>query len=479
MSGEPPSPWVAALERREFPPELLAQLGEPDPEKAHTHLGEVVREPDLSPHVHEWLPGLLTSARPGFGAHCLRDVATRYRQIRRRPLPPECLPALARVLGSSDFLARLLRRHANWSELLCGSTPAAPPEDPVDPDWTSIRIAKYQGLLRIAARDLLGRNFEQSLAELSGLADRCLRAALDRSAQESECPQPALFALGKLGGRELNFSSDVDLLVLYEAEERDEDLRLNRETARLVQIFKRNLEVASEDGFGYRVDLDLRPEGRCGVLANSVDAALDYYEAFGAEWERQALLRLRHVAGPSDVAIRFEHQVTPFVFRRGIDPAAIGNVRSMKHRIEEARRNAGRDLEADLKEGPGGIRDLEFFVQALQLLYGGRHPTVRTGNILTALDRMMREKLLPEDTATRLRTHYLWLRRAEHALQLHEERQTHAFPRDLAGRVALARRMGYDDPNAQVSHQQLMRDLDRVRSEVRNHFDSLVFANRG
>jgi glutamate-ammonia-ligase adenylyltransferase len=167
-------------------------------------------------------------------------------------------------------------------------------------------------------------------------------------------------------------------------------------------------------------------------------------------------------------------QLQPFVFRAGIDPGAIRAVHTMKLRIEQERRNAGRDIEADLKEGPGGIRDVEFLVQALQLLVGGRHPEVRTGNVLAGLDALCEVQLLPERVAQALRAAYLWLRRAEHCLQLVEERQTQRFPRNADAQRGLARRMGYGEPEGAQARDRLLDDWTRVRTEVREHFEALV-----
>jgi glutamate-ammonia-ligase adenylyltransferase len=327
----------------------------------------------------------------------------------------------------------------------------------------------------VAARDLGGRGFEGSLAELSALADACLAAALACAAAETGVEPPSLLALGKLGGRELNFSSDVDLLVVYEAPPTLEaDFERNRAVSRWVRAFRAGLEARGAGGFGYRVDLELRPEGPTGPLANSVDAALSYYESFGAEWERQALIRLRRVAGPEAPARALLEGVAPFVWRRSISPDALRAVRAMKQRIERERRAAGRDLEADLKEGPGGIRDVEFLVQALQLFLGGREPSVRSGNVLEALEALAAVGALPERSAEELARGYLWLRRAEHAAQLDEERQTHAFPRDARGQLALARRLGYPEPDAEAARARLVADWTLVRSEVRAHFDELL-----
>ena len=148
----------------------------------------------------------------------------------------------------------------------------------------------------------------------------------------------------------------------------------------------------------------------------------------------------------------------------------------MKTRIEDERRRAGRDLDSELKEGPGGIRDVEFLVQSLQLFFGGREPSLRTGNVLDALAALGRLSLLPESTAAALSSAYLWLRRAEHAVQVAEEQQTARFPRRPAEQIALARRMGHTEPEGEQARAQLLEEWTAVRSEVRHHFDELVLS---
>jgi glutamate-ammonia-ligase adenylyltransferase len=454
--------------------ELLAEVGEPDPAKADAALCRAAQHPDLQPARTLWIPALLTTARPGAGAQRLEELALRYRQTAQRGLDPASYPGLPLVLGSSDFLGRLLLRHAAWLEELRGEPPAAPADEPIAPDWTSIRIAKYKGLLRVAARDLLGRPFAESPGELASLADRCLVAALECAAEDVETEPLALLALGKLGGRELNFSSDVDLVFLYATDQAPQDLTQNQQAARVIQTFKKHLEAPSEDGFGFRVDLDLRPEGRQGPLANSVAAALHYYESFGREWERQMLIRARPVPESSEIGLAFCREIQPYVYRTLIDPGAIEAVREMKVRIETERRGEGRDLEFDLKDGRGGIRDVEFLVQAVQLFHGGRVRPLRTGNVFEALRVADMERLLPEGVARALGDAYAWLRRAEHAVQMVEERQVHRVPRDRAAQLGLARRMGYADERAGAALNRFLDDWTFVRAEVRRHFDDLV-----
>lgn len=465
--------FISQLEHRKPDPQLLARVGDEDPVRGVGDFVDAAQHADLATNTRLWVPPLLRSARPAFGARCLFDLAERCRE-NGTPLDLARTPSVPAVLGASNFLARRLLSHPDWITDLAGDIPPAPGLDPIEPEWSAIRVAKYRGLLHIAARDILHRSFAESLRELSDLADRCLVAGLTCAEREIGTPAPALFGLGKLGGRELNFSSDVDLLFVYTPAPERDPLQENHDVALLIRHLKSHMEAPTVDGFGYRVDLDLRPEGPTGVLANSVDAALGYYEAFGAEWERQMLIRLRGVAGPVEARETFASNITPFIYRRLIDPGVMDSVRAMKERIESERREAGRDLEGDLKEGPGGIRDVEFLVQSLQLFFGGRHSELRSGNVLDSLDALRELELLPEPVTRSLSDAYLWLRRAEHSVQLPEEQQTAAFPRDPLHQLGLARRMGYADAEGGAARDRMLEDWTAVRNETRAHFDALV-----
>ncbi len=468
--------FTASLRRGEPRIEALQTVGDPDPGAAAASFSLALEEPGLAPHAEIWVPALLRSARPGRGAERLLAVAREYRKA-GKIFDPRLLPSLPLVLGSSNFLARLLVRHPDWAGELETPLLESTQVEPIAPDWDAIRDAKYRGLLRIAAGDLTNRPFRENLRALSDLADACLISAMQCTERElGASDPPMLFALGKLGGVELNFSSDVDLLFLYDAPIGADNLERNQRAASFIRHLKKQMELPTEKGFIYRVDLDLRPEGVAGALANSVTAALDYYERFGAEWERQMLIRLRVVTGHATLANAFCEGIRPFVYRRSIDPAVLRAVRDMKHRIEKDRREAQKDLEADLKEGPGGIRDVEFLVQALQLFLGGRTPEIRTGNTLDGLEALGRLEMLPEETAAELSTAYLWLRRAEHAQQLVEEQQTSKFPRDPSAQLGLARRMGYDEASGDEARAHLIDDWNRHRAHVRSHFDDLVLS---
>ncbi len=461
------------LARGEPDPQAFAQVGAPEPAASADAFLRASRHADLAAAPERWAPPLLISARPGFGADRLVTVADAARAA-GTPLDLARTPTLPAVLGASNFLGRLLSRRPEWLCELEGNPPPAPPVQPVPEDWNAIRAAKYRGLLRITPRDLAGRPFAESPGELSELADRCLTAALALAGRETGTQAPVLFALGKLGSGELNYSSDVDLLFVYEPPPGLDPLEYHQAVGRLIRQLKSQLEQHTADGFGFRVDLGLRPEGRTGVLANSVEAALAHYESFGAEWERQMLLRLRAVTGPDDAAAAFSEGIRPFVFRRLSDAGILDQVRDMKTRIETERRQAGRNIDADVKEGPGCIRDVEFFVQSLQLFFGGREPGLRSGSVIRVLEELGRRELLPDAIASALAGAYLWLRRLEHALQMVEERQKVRFPSEPEEQLALARRMGYAEVQAATARANLLEDWTSVRNEVRGHFDALV-----
>jgi glutamate-ammonia-ligase adenylyltransferase len=246
---------LAGLERRALDRQLLVTAGDPEPDRAAEAFLAAADHEDLAPSSDLWVPALLRSAQPGFGARCLTDLAKRSRE-RGAPLDLRRTPSVPDVLGASNFLARLLLRHPNWVEELEGDTPGPPPDTPVEPNWVQIRRTKYRGLLRIAARDLVNRPFAESLRELSDLADRCLVAGLACATLEKDSAPPGLLALGKLGGRELNFSSDVDLLFLYETVPDLDEMQQNQDAAAVVRHFKTQLETPTAGGFGYRVDLE-------------------------------------------------------------------------------------------------------------------------------------------------------------------------------------------------------------------------------
>ncbi|RMF83705.1 MAG: glutamine-synthetase adenylyltransferase, partial [Nitrospirae bacterium] len=259
----------------------------------------------------------------------------------------------------------------------------------------------------------------------------------------------AVVALGKLGAGELNYSSDVDLLYLYGQEGesgggREGRVSNHRWAVRAAQGVTRLLERATPEGRLYRVDLRLRPDGAGGPLALTPEACGGYYEARGQGWERMALLRARPVAGDPEVGRAFLEAVAPFVYRRTADPALVASVRELKRRHTRelaARRERG----FHVKLGTGGIREVEFFCQTLQLLHAGREPRLRCRNTFQLLHRLRRAGLIDAELHASQLADYRLLRRIEQRLQMEEDRQTHLLPEAPEPRRRLALGLGYPD----------------------------------
>jgi glutamate-ammonia-ligase adenylyltransferase len=291
-----------------------------------------------------------------------------------------------------------------------------------------------------------------------------------------------VLGLGKLGGSELNAGSDVDLIYLHETDDGlasfayppsdDDEANGVRPFDAFVKIAQRltaTLDEHDDDGFCARVDLRLRPEGGSGPLVNSVHAALNYYESFGRAWERAALLRARPVAGDLAVGEHALAELVPFVFRRRVDP---GIALDMHDMVRRGRVELCEDPARDLKLGEGGIREAEFFVQTLQLIWGGRDPAVRSTNTLAGLRRLRTRGYVSDREARDLEAGYLLLRRVEHRVQLSSGVQTHLLPREGEERERIARSLGF------ASGVELWAALERVRERIAERFASLVPGRR-
>src|SRR5690606_15932896 len=260
-------------------------------------------------------------------------------------------------------------------------------------------------------------------AALAALADDVLAAACDLV----EARGLAVIGMGKLGGRELNYASDVD--VLFVGEPPEDALAAARAVVALA-------------GRCFRVDVNLRPEGRDGSLVRSPASFEAYWDRWAQPWEFQALLRARRVAGDDDLGRRFEEAAARRVWSRRLDADAIHQLRQLKERSEQA--VVARGLaDREVKRGPGGIRDIEFTVQLLQLVHGPRDEALRAPTTLVALAEMAAAGYVDETDAATLAEHYRFLRMVEHRLQLVDERQTHTVPADPAGREHLARVLGF------------------------------------
>jgi glutamate-ammonia-ligase adenylyltransferase len=301
----------------------------------------------------------------------------------------------------------------------------------------ALRRVRNREYVRLGARELggLGR-FEEVGRELAHLADACFEAALGQPAAPF-----VVFAMGKHGGEELNFSSDVDVIYVYGADEGDSGVggvTPHEYFARLADRLTRTIAERTEHGACFRVDLRLRPEGQRGPLVNSLAALERYYETWGRPWERQAWIKARPAAGDPELAAETLAMIAPFCWPRTVGPGVLDEVRLILARAQAERRDAG-----DVKLGPGGIREVEFFVQALQLLHGGKNPQLRERGTLRALDRLLFAGLVSAREQRALSEAYVFLRRVENRLQLEQGAQTHEVPPAAAGRERLARGMGF------------------------------------
>lgn len=344
-----------------------------------------------------------------------------------------------------------------------------------------LRAAKRRAALTIALADLSACwNVERVTRALSDLADasvavalrHLLRALHDRGTIALPDPSHpergsafAVLGMGKLGARELNYSSDIDLVLLF-----DPSCRVYRDDAqsamaRLARDFVPLLAARDADGMVFRVDLRLRPDPAATPPVVSLAAALTYYESHGRTWERAAFSKARPIAGDIGFAAGFLDQIRPFVWRRNLDFAAISDIHDMKRRIDQRHRDQrGQILGRDVKLGRGGIREIEFIVQTLELVWGGHEPALRIPGTLAALAALGRAKHLPVPVVRQLANAYRVLRRVEHRLQMIEDRQTHDLPETMAGFTGFSIFMG--EPDAA----RFAAGLDTLFEQVHGHF---------
>jgi len=385
---------------------------------------------------------------------------------------PHALKPVLAVLGASDYMADTLLQNPELSEILLDVRLLTRPRTRADMRrdlsrllractsyWMQLdrlRAFKQQEYLRITALDLLGKaTLTETMRALSDLADVCADAALEASHRELAAQQGVagehgfcILAMGKWGGRELNYSSDIDPIFLY----RDAPHLVGAKdpTQYLLKLAEMVVKALSEPmrrGIVFRVDMRLRPEGRLGALARSVSSALHYYETWAEPWERQAMLKARPCAGDLQVGEQFLERLQPWLYRPSLSETDFAEIVRLRERAE-AQARARNAYETDLKNGWGGIRDIEFSVQALQLMLGGRLPRLRTPATLDALQRLKHARILAPDEARALQDAYIFLRTAEHRLQLQFGHQTHLLPTDPKARARLAKLMGFADPDA-------------------------------
>lgn len=387
-------------------------------------------------------------------------------------------PALLHALTESDRL----KTSRDWSAFrqdLEASVLETPDDAALD---RLLRRTRTLEMVRIAWRDIAGlAPLEETLADLSMLAEHLIDAALARLFvlacdrfgtplnQAGEPQNLIVLGMGKLGARELNFSSDVDLIFAY----RDQgDLNDRKGTTyaefytRLARQLIRALDAPTADGFVFRVDTRLRPFGDSGPLVLHFDALEHYYEAQAREWERYAMIKARTVAGDRAAGQALEAFLRPFVYRRYLDYGAFGELRSLKRMILKEMARRGGPL--NVKLGLGGIREIEFIGQAFQLIRGGREASLRQREILPVLDALERLMLLPAEAVHTLKTGYQTLRLVENRLQQARDQQTHVLPETPLAQAALAHALGHDN------WQDFVQGLERQMNDIHQVFESVI-----
>jgi glutamate-ammonia-ligase adenylyltransferase len=448
----------------------LQTFGFRDPAAADEHLQALAEEPP----TREVLAGLAESlldtlrrapdpdaALVGFS----RYLATRYPKamfLRYLIDDPRALGLLIEVLGTSPFLGEILIRNPEYLHWLVSQIDRSPPEaddllEEVDEliareqdesgHLDSLKRFKRRELLRIAARDILGREtLESATEQLSDLADVMTeqvlrvveRSVLAAAGLDRRPGSFVVLGMGKLGGRELNYSSDIDLIFVYEPHD-EGDQNAHRVFQKLGRALFSAMTEFTDEGNFYRVDLRLRPMGRRGNIAYSLQEHVQYYDTWGETFERFALIKARSMAGDRALGQRFIELVQPFVYRKYLDHAALEEIFRYKERAEKSHS----DVDRDVKVGRGGIREIELFTQALQLTYGAEYPGVREANTLTALRALLAAGLIGEQIRDDLSRAYVLLRTVEHRLQIVHQQQTHTLARGEQELEISARRLGF------------------------------------
>ncbi|MBI3684526.1 MAG: glutamine-synthetase adenylyltransferase [Acidobacteria bacterium] len=475
----------------------------------------------LEPHLPEDLRSRLfylvsASADPDNALHGLsRFQHQKPADFQRIAASLQLLLPLVTVFANTRFLTEEILQQPEWLEktVLDGDlhrhlTPEEMElrlEDFLLEDGTglpsALRIAQFRRrqILRILLRDVsaLG-TLAETTAELSNLADAILnvtyrhirdelikRHGVPRFTDAGEVTRMCEFsvlALGKLGGQELNYSSDIDLMFVYSANGETDGARSisNKEFFKKVaNQYTDLLSTYTAEGMCYRVDLRLRPDGRLGEVCISLDGARHYYQHRGRDWELQMLIKARVAAGDKTPGKELLDFVEPLIYSSTLDFSAVEAVSATRERIQEKlhqRRNLSKEL--DIKLARGGIRDIEFLVQCLQRLHGGREPWVRHGGTLLALFRLRDKNLLSDTEYSRLCSAYEFLRHLEHRMQFEDDRQTHVLPQDRDELEVLAHRMPAQELGSRPSASQLMTRLYEHLDEVREIYERVIHAQQ-
>jgi glutamate-ammonia-ligase adenylyltransferase len=456
---------------------------------------------------------LASAADPDAAIHYLVSLRQQPTDAFTRLLQaPSTLRYLVTVASFSRFLSEELLQHPEWLEEVAGMSRALTASEykkrlgkflknqsEKKPLALSLALFRRQQILRILLRDVLGfGSLSETTEELSNLADAILhisykRIRADLAARHGtpryvdeagvvwECGM-SVIALGKLGGRELNYSSDIDLMFVYAAngETDGEHPISNKEFYKKVaNQYTEVLSTYTAEGLCYRMDLRLRPDGSLGEVCISLDGAKSYYQTRARDWELQMLIKARVAAGDPASGRELLGTVEPLIYSTTLDFSAVEEVSATRERIGEklSRRRLGKSA-FDVKLAPGGIRDVEFLVQCLQRLHGGRVPWLRHGGTMLALSRLSQKDLLSAAEFGRLIAAYRFLRNLEHRLQVAEDRQTHTLPTSPRELDLLARKMPTAQLGSAPSGEKLVHELNAHLEAVQEIYERVIHAQR-
>ena len=471
-------------------------------------------ESGLPQAIHTTLEVLLASAAdPDAAVHYLASLKQQKPEALDQLAPAqEGLQNLIAVFSNSRFLSDEILQNPQWLAELPGLDRVLSGEEykqrlnaflEAQPAGTSAALSlalfRRQHILRILLRDVRGFcSLPETTEELSNLADAILdvsyqriRADLvgrhgvpryvDSGGRTRECGM-SVIALGKLGGRELNYSSDIDLMFVYSANgETDGEHRISNKEfyKKVANQYTELLSTYTAEGMCYRVDLRLRPDGSLGEVCISLDGAKSYYQTRARDWELQMLIKARVAAGDLETGRELLDSVEPLIYSTSLDFSAIEAVSVTRERISEKlnRRRLGKSA-LDVKLAPGGIRDIEFLVQCLQRLHGGRVPWVRQGGTMLALGRLADKDLLSAAEYGRLVSAYRFLRNLEHRLQFADDRQTHTLPTAARELDLLARKMPSAQLGSAPSGEKLLHELNAHLEEVQEIYQRVIHAQR-
>lgn len=476
-----------------------------------------VLAPHLSENTHARLFFLVgASADPDSALHYLTRLnAEKPAEFRSIVENNSLLLPLVTVFSHSRFLSEEILRQPEWIEdaVLSGDLHSLLSAGEMELRLEAFLLARGSGaptalylaqfrrqqILRILLRDISGLcTLAETTEELSNLADAILNVTYchirdelikkhgtpryQDAAGETHACEFSVIALGKLGGQELNYSSDIDLMFVFSANGETDGERpiTNKEFfKKAANQYTALLSTHTAEGVCYRVDLRLRPEGKLGEVCISLDGAKHYYQTRGRDWELQMLIKARVAAGDRGPGRELLEFVEPLIYSTTLDFSAVEAVSEARERIQEKlRQRRGHTGELDVKLARGGIRDIEFLVQCLQRLHGGREPWVRHGGTMLALFRLRDKNLLSDSEYSHLASAYDFLRHLEHRLQFEDDRQTHVMPPEPEAQMLLARRMPAPELGSAPSREQLLEKLDDHLEDVREIYERVIHSQK-